>query len=404
MYETILATQPTGRRQFQRVRLHKKLRRNEAAVLEWWQSDDQVIVRQTMGAIGGQGRYHVEKVPASGLLVLVDALLGAGFQEVDLHVQEARSLQARQHPRVEQFLLWIGGEADMALRRTFGADLSAISLQAIDKGRQRLSDVGDAWSAYQQHPGPRSQDYDLWRRLTVTVENYYLAIPSRIRERNAPDVVAEFVSDLHSREEHLNQLEAKLRTNTQSQQTTNEQTSIEGLAISYVEQHDPEHARLTQWVQDTSVHGTTMKVRDVFRVCIAQERRAFEQRTRALQGELVELVHGTKNANMRHILRGGLIIPRFAANGRAFGDGVYFADKASKSGQYCSSQHHEIPRMLLVAQVALGRMHRCSEGINGPPAGYESVKGEAGSRLQWNEYIVYHPSQQTIQYVITFDV
>jgi len=76
---------------------------------------------------------------------------------------------------------------------------------------------------------------------------------------------------------------------------------------------------------------------------------------------MLRLTHGTNNANVRHILheRGagsGLRLPRSYTDGWMFDPGIYFANVASKSAQYCrgSSKH---PHMMFLADVAVGEMY-----------------------------------------------
>jgi poly [ADP-ribose] polymerase len=159
------------------------------------------------------------------------------------------------------------------------------------------------------------------------------------------------------------------------------------------------------------VHGYKVRVRDVFEVCIPEERKAYEQNKRGT-GYRELLFHGTHNRNVRHILRQGLICPRTASNGRMFGNGIYLANRASKSTNYCAAGRAGYPNMLFVVEAALGKTYFAptSKGYNKPPAGYDSVCGKAGHTRSWgafslqhDEFILYRPEQQTIRYLITFE-
>jgi poly [ADP-ribose] polymerase len=88
-----------------------------------------------------------------------------------------------------------------------------------------------------------------------------------------------------------------------------------------------------------------------------------------------------------------------------FGRGVYFADKFSKSANYCHS--YKAPfRFIFLNHVAVGRMYETYDSmpyVNKPPDGYHSVWAKEGRSLYNNEYIVYKPSQATITYMVLFE-
>jgi poly [ADP-ribose] polymerase len=95
-----------------------------------------------------------------------------------------------------------------------------------------------------------------------------------------------------------------------------------------------------------------------------------------------------------------------------FGHGIYFANQATKSTNYCSASRPKKPHMLLLADVAIGRpyvapdaMPNCTQA----PDLHDSVLGKAGKTMAWggslryDEHIVYNAAQQTLRYLVTFD-
>ncbi len=113
------------------------------------------------------------------------------------------------------------------------------------------------------------------------------------------------------------------------------------------------------------------------------------------------------------ILHTGLIVPRTPSHGRMFGNGIYFANKSSKSTNYCYSSRRDIPQMLFISEVALGKVYTAPVASHyaTPPHGYDSVLGKgghtrfaniSGQRLWNDEFVVYTPPQQTIRYVVTW--
>ncbi|VDN29861.1 unnamed protein product [Gongylonema pulchrum] len=118
-----------------------------------------------------------------------------------------------------------------------------------------------------------------------------------------------------------------------------------------------------------------------------------------------------------------------------FGKGIYFADMATKSANYCYPQPSK-PGLLVLAQVALGEMNEllhADYNADKLPAGKHSTKG-LGSvgpdpetyitlddgcevpcgkpitvnrseqcSLNYNEYIVYNVKQVWIRYLVEVD-
>jgi hypothetical protein len=143
------------------------------------------------------------------------------------------------------------------------------------------------------------------------------------------------------------------------------------------------------------------------------------------------LFHGTQPANLVSIITHGLSINPSSAvkiTGAMFGNGIYFADVASKSLQYCGNDD-VVP--LLVCEVALGNMLKAKKGkdynVQTLTAGYDSVKGlgkhclselkslddgvimpsgkliksdVVDGSLIYNEYIVYRQSQVRLRYLL----
>src|SRR5262249_44017065 len=142
--------------------------------------------------------------------------------------------------------------------------------------------------------------------------------------------------------------------------------------------------QIDRFLTSTSRHGYTIRLRDIFEVKIPSERAAFEANS-AGTSLVLRLVHGTNNANVRHILHekgqgSGLRLPRAMSHGWMFGPGIYVATVASKSRQYCQSKPGN-PRVLFLADVAVGRMYEASSSMSSTrqaPAGYDSVWGQAG--------------------------
>ncbi|CAO2826568.1 unnamed protein product [Amaranthus hypochondriacus] len=150
-------------------------------------------------------------------------------------------------------------------------------------------------------------------------------------------------------------------------------------------------------------------------------------------GNRMLLWHGSRLTNFVGILSQGLRIapPEAPATGYMFGKGVYFADLVSKSAQYCFTDRKNPVGLMLLSEVALGKVHELKKAqyMEKPPKGKHSTKGlgkkvpdEAGfakwrdevvvpcgkpidskvktSELMYNEYIVYDTAQVKMQFLL----
>lgn len=109
--------------------------------------------------------------------------------------------------------------------------------------------------------------------------------------------------------------------------------------------------------------GFQGKVQHVFRVMYHDyypKYKAIEEDYRKRYGDanVKYLYHGTHFEAGTKIIQGGFIIPKKVKSGRMLGDGVYLADKSSKSCQYLGGgfSRHGQHGVLLTCRAALGKM------------------------------------------------
>eukprot|EP01084_Bolivina_argentea_P299138 515620_1 len=146
------------------------------------------------------------------------------------------------------------------------------------------------------------------------------------------------------------------------------------------------------------------------------------------------LWHGSRLTNFVGIISQGLRIapPEAPVTGYMFGKGVYFADMCSKSANYCFTSPANNTGMILLCEVALGKMNKLyhSDYYAGDlPNGKSSTKGvgktapnkktwittengcvipsgkgerddDLQSSLLYNEYIVYDTAQIKMKYLL----
>ncbi|XP_027698752.1 poly [ADP-ribose] polymerase 2 isoform X2 [Vombatus ursinus] len=176
----------------------------------------------------------------------------------------------------------------------------------------------------------------------------------------------------------------------------------------------------------------TMTLLDVFEVEKEGENEAFKK---DLPNRML-LWHGSRLGNWVGILSHGLRIapPEAPITGYMFGKGIYFADMSSKSANYCFASRLKDVGLLLLSEVALGEYNELLEAnpeaagllqgkhstkgmgkmapnpshyvtLNGTtvplgPASNTGVLNPQGYTLNYNEFIVYDPSQVRMRYLL----
>ncbi|KAJ8023574.1 Poly [ADP-ribose] polymerase 2 [Holothuria leucospilota] len=174
----------------------------------------------------------------------------------------------------------------------------------------------------------------------------------------------------------------------------------------------------------------TMEMLDVFKV--SKKELPFED-----VGNRRLLWHGSRLSNWAGILTQGLRVapPEAPSTGYMFGKGVYFADRSSKSCNYCRTNKEENVGLALLCEVALGESHElvaANKNAHQLPPGKKSVKGlgqiapdskenltmscgtvvplgkgiptgvqnKNGITLRFNEYVVYDTKQIKLRYLV----
>lgn len=152
-------------------------------------------------------------------------------------------------------------------------------------------------------------------------------------------------------------------------------------------------------------------------------------------GQRMLLWHGSRLTNWAGILKQGLRIapPEAPCTGYMFGKGVYFADRSSKSANYCYTSRTNNTGLLVLCEVSLGTCHElinCDYEAHRLPRDRHSVKGLGQSvpdhtknvtlddgtivpigpshaaknalplSLNYNEYVIYDTKQIKMRYLV----
>jgi len=184
--------------------------------------------------------------------------------------------------------------------------------------------------------------------------------------------------------ETANKLMKEQDTRSKKNTTDKNYESLKTRLVALSKSSD-EFAMVRQYVKDThaSTHsGYKLDLVDVFTVEREFEGKVYEPFVGFENRQL--LWHGSRLTNWIGILSQGLRIapPEAPTTGYMFGKGVYFANMVSKSANYCFTSRSAPTGVMLLSEVALGKMYEInhSEYMEKAPAGFHSTKGVGGTR------------------------
>lgn len=180
-----------------------------------------------------------------------------------------------------------------------------------------------------------------------------------------------------------------------------------------VDSSDPEFGRIKAKYERSINRGhssSSLKLKKVWKVEVLGAETAFENDGIKV-GNIKELWHGTKDANLLALLKGGYIIPRNGSSiritGRMFGDGVYFSDQSTKALNYATDVWgggRSQRCFMLLNDVAMGKEFIPKNSFSAAPKGYDSTFAKAGaSGVRNNEMVVYRTSQIRPKYLCEFE-
>lgn len=206
-------------------------------------------------------------------------------------------------------------------------------------------------------------------------------------------------------------------------------------ALRPLDHESHEFKVISQYLQSTHApthKDYTMTLLEVFEVEKEGEKEAFRK---DLPNRML-LWHGSRLSNWVGILSHGLRVapPEAPITGYMFGKGIYFADMSSKSANYCFASRLKNTGLLLLSEVALGQCNELLEAnpkaegllqgkhstkgmgkmapspahfitLNGStvplgPASDTGILNPEGYTLNYNEFIVYSPSQVHMRYLL----
>ena len=133
----------------------------------------------------------------------------------------------------------------------------------------------------------------------------------------------------------------------------NEAKYVVGLnQIGKLSTHSSEAVLITDYFEKSQTIGQKpVKIRNIYSIYRENQRKQFVKCGYDIQRRIL-LWHGTKCKNLNGILKSGFRLP--SNDKLTFGDGIYFADRVTKSCDYCDQKS---PGILLLCDVSVGSMY-----------------------------------------------
>ncbi|CAI4225979.1 unnamed protein product [Auanema sp. JU1783] len=308
------------------------------------------------------------------------------------------------------------------------APLGKLTKHQISEGNRLLSEIEEFVS---------KKKFD--SNFINTVNEYYTKIPHNFGFRQPPMIkTIDQIKKENELLEFLEEIEIAIRTLGSGKVKNDRRDPCDRFYenmecdLTPIDNFSDEYKIVEDYLttNHASTHMYSMNIINVFKVRRSNEEEQFmsDLDNRKL------LWHGSRLTNIYGILSQGLRIapPEAPTCGYMFGKGVYFADMASKSGNYCYPAPGK-PGVLLLSEVALGNPRALRDAdyeASKLPKGSHSTLGEGSTipnaaqhvtmddglvvpcgkpvkreedgkfSLLYNEYVVYDTKQVKIKYAV----
>lgn len=214
---------------------------------------------------------------------------------------------------------------------------------------------------------------------------------------------------LNERKDLLGVMSSVVTAQDTLEQTLEDKYKSLNIKLKAVSSRSKEYKRICDYIKTSQGrnHHFDISVGEIFEVEDMVGHKDFNP----YNVEVKELFHGSRNENILSIMQNSLKIkPKSAVHtGSMFGSGIYFANSASKSANYCwgfgGGGSRNDSYYLFVCDVATGKIKEYEDAqphLSSAPRGYNSVMGKKGRSLYHDEFIVYKESQVKIKYIVEF--
>ncbi|PFH35733.1 poly(ADP-ribose) polymerase catalytic domain-containing protein [Besnoitia besnoiti] len=365
-------------------------------------------------------------------------------------------------PAVQQFIKLIF-DRDMAARALTEQHLNLQRMPIESISKRQLSEgyaVLQELQALLQESGEQRATQRVAVKLADATNRFYNKIP-HVFARNAVPPVIDSLAKLRTKVEVMEQLLDVSVANSLLDGAMKNAKDKHPVDAQYEQlkcQLEPVERASEEWkLVETMLQRTHAPTHNTWTLVLEQlfkcERKNEKERFNKSVDNRMLLWHGSRLTNWASILSQGLKVapPEAPSSGFMFDKGVYFADLASKSSQYCFATSKNPEGILLLCEVGLGKPYvrleadseaakRCEEkgchslwavGKSAPDAKDDitvdsaiddsKVKARTGrcssnkkavdeakkdasagadTALLYNEYVVYNPNQIFMRYVL----
>lgn len=286
----------------------------------------------------------------------------------------------------------------------FTTPLGVVTLEGIDEAESILKTLGNLIEE------KKFGDY----RFTNLVNQYMRIIPQNIgRRRVSAANLFGSMAVLQQQKQLLDTLRAVVKDGLKD--ADKDAPVVFRTKLTLIDSKNPDFNRIATKYERSMNRGhssSRLKLKKVWKVEILGAESAFENDGMKV-GNIKELWHGTKDANLLALLKSGYIVPRNGGSiritGRMFGDGVYFSDQSTKSLNYATDVwggSRSQRCFMLLNDVAMGKEYTPRGAFYSAtcPQGYDSTFAKAGSSgVRNNEMVVYRTSQIRPKYLCEFE-
>lgn len=343
---------------------------NHSVSLAWTKASGKLVI--TWNRIGGMGQFiEHENVREEAVRGILERYKSEGYTAIRLKERKAKKenevIDTDLDEKTQELVHFIRAEAMNHINSYLAVDLSTIDEMQLAMARNILGQVAEAYKLRDKE------------RVVELAQEYFLTIPTEMEVLGDPmRIASSLVANLQTQYDRLAQLEAAI-SDTDGAIASTKIWNIDGTP------------QAEEYLKLIGPH----KVVGLFGVEIPMERAMWKANKHGTNN-IRRLFHGSHSGNFHSILESGLVIPEHAANGSRLGRGIYFADQAQKSINYTRSTTQSGISMILICDVALGRMWKTEGSADGIDlTKFESAWG-TNSHGGMDEYVVYRLSQQTI--------
>eukprot|EP00026_Physarum_polycephalum_P000150 Phypoly_transcript_00150.p1 GENE.Phypoly_transcript_00150~~Phypoly_transcript_00150.p1 ORF type:complete len:1663 (-),score=347.22 Phypoly_transcript_00150:165-5153(-) len=320
--------------------------------------------------------------------------------------------------KVQEFVEYIYSEATSAFVTNFDAKFTAKGIETplgvlssfqIDKGERILKEINQILKTSEEEVCSNP-------KLEILSSQFYTTIPHNIgkTKEDALKHVIRTLPHLQAKQDHLQLMRDILAANSTGALKSEFEVKYKALKcdIKHLDRGTPEYTEIENLVsreQKSNNNNNNIEIVSIYKIKRANEHERF---TRSMSNHKT-LFHGTQITNAVGVLSRGILPPKtlVGVGGKRtdfgwLGAGIYFAPDPTSSVKFTTAGTKGT-RILLVATVALGTVkeyNQITPNLERPPMGFHSAHGKPGqgSEFTEDEYAVYKPEQQKLEYLVEF--